>query len=116
VLIPLFKPDVDAVRRSVGRFREVRTEDGAILRFAAVYAEVDAERRCVRGCSRYERMVPGRPPEVLEREGFTSYWEQSEFACLLEEAGFTRVRAVNPAGGPASPDANVFVMLARKAG
>jgi hypothetical protein len=114
VLIPLVIPDVEQRRRTVGRFREARAEDGSLLRFAELAFEVDTERRVVHTRLSYERVRAGCAPEVLERDGHSSYWDQREFAEMLAQAGFTAIRAADPAGGAPTPDARVFVFLARK--
>jgi SAM-dependent methyltransferase len=114
VLIPLVIPDLEQRRRAVGRFREAHAEDGTLLRFADVAFELDAEHRVVHSRMRYERVRAGCAPEVLERDGRSSYWDQHEFADMLAEAGFTAIRAADPAGGAPSPDAKLFVFLARK--
>lgn len=114
VLIPLEIIDVEAVRRSLGVFREAVGGDGERLRCAVTALDASVDGRDVERRLRYERERPGGATEVLERTWRTRAWSQQAFAGMLTAAGFQRVRMRAPEGGPAADDAAVFVALAQK--
>lgn len=113
VLIPLEAVDAAAVRAELGRFREAEAAGDARLRCAVVAVDGSADGRDVARRLRYERRWPDGWVEVLERVWRTRSWPQAEFARLLEQSGFESIRMRGPDGGPAAPEAPVFVALAR---
>ncbi len=114
VLIPLEAKDPAALGAAVGRFRETRGAGQELLRVGMIGLEVvDGGRGLVRRL-RYERIPSRGDPEVVERDWRTRSWSQTHFREMLVEAGFEQVRFVSPAGGPAAPDADLFVALARQ--
>lgn len=114
VLIPLAIPDATGNASPIGSTRELRNEDGALLRVALVATQIDRVRRVVRTTLRYERIPSDGAAEYVERTLVTRWWEQEHFAGLLREAGFERVSVRSPDGGRARPDAPVFVFLAQR--
>jgi hypothetical protein len=115
-LIPLETLDVAATRAHLGRAREVRAASGDRLRVALVALDASADGRSLCQRLRYERIPAAGEPEVLERDWERRWWPQPEFAEMLRAAGFRHVSFLSPAGGPAAPDAPVFVALARRDG
>lgn len=113
VLIPLERVDAAAVRAELGRFRETDGGDGSRLRCAALAVHSTADGRDVARRLRYERRWPDGRREVLERVWRTRAWPPHDFERLLEQSGFESIRMRRPGGGPADPDAALFVALAR---
>jgi SAM-dependent methyltransferase len=113
-LIPLEIANVEAIRRHVGRGREVRTDAGDVLRVTSVGLEVSADGRSLCHRLRYERIPAQGEAEVVERDWQTRSWPQSQFREMLLAAGFETITFVAPEGGRAAADASVFVALARR--
>lgn len=113
-LIPLEIGDLAGARRAVGRWREATAADGSRLRFGVVAADPGADQRTLVCRLRYERLVPGRAPEILERNWVTRWWAQDQFRDMLHSAGFAKVTLVTPDGRRASPGDRTFTALARK--
>lgn len=115
-LIPLERPDLEAERALLGRYRETRADSGELLRVAVLEIEPFGGGRNVRRRLRYERLRAAddaaAPAEVLERDWLRRSWSQDEFAELLRGAGFERLGFRAVGGGPADPDARAFVALA----
>ena len=116
VLIPLTQVGPGPARQKMpgGPPREARGESGEQLSVQALDVEIDREARTITTVLRYERRAPGGEPESVEREWQTRWWSQPHFRSLLEEAGFSRITAVDPAGGRAAEDAPTFVFLAQR--
>jgi SAM-dependent methyltransferase len=113
-MIPLEIPDPERERRFVGRAREVTGAAGEKLRFEVLALDVaDGGRNLVRR-TRYERVRPGRAPEVMERVWQTRWWSQQQFSEMLGEAGFSRTSLRSLRGGPAAPADAFFVALAQR--
>jgi hypothetical protein len=115
-MIPLEISDLEQERRFVGRGREATSATGERLRFTVLSIDVDpaSDGRTLRRRLRYQRTRPGAAPEVLERDWRTRWWSQAQFSELLGEAGFSRTSLRGVSGGPAAPDAPVFVALAQR--
>ncbi len=113
-LIPLALPDEPALERSVGRFRETRSDDGQTLRFGALDVDFDRDAREVRSTLRYERIAPDGVVESEDRVFYTRWWSQDAFRGMLIRAGFRGVRMLAERGGRASDDALTFVALAER--
>jgi len=116
VLIPLRIPEVESIRKQIGRFRETRVDDGPLLRVGVVDAEFDTERRHSRIRLRYERVQADGTIDWLERDWLGSWWTQAMFRQMLLESGFATITILDPDGGKADPEASVFVFLAQKGG
>lgn len=114
VLIPLENEDPEAVRRTLGRGREVTTDTGERLRVEAIALDVGADGRTLHRRLRYERIPPIGEPESVERTWTRRSWSQEQFRELLDAAGFRGVAFLAPGGGRAQPDASIFVALARR--
>jgi SAM-dependent methyltransferase len=114
VLIPLECEDPEAVRRTLGRRREVTTAAGERLCFEAIALEVGADGRTLHRRLRYERIPPSGEPESIERTWTRRSWSQAQFRELLDAAGFGAVAFLAPSGGRAQSDASIFVALARR--
>jgi SAM-dependent methyltransferase len=116
-MIPLEIPDLEAMRISVGRFREVTTGEGDRLRLSTVALDVGTDGRSLCRRLRFERIPANDAPEILERDWKTRWWSQSQFREMLLSAGFDRVDFQTPGGrpaGPAQPDDVDFVAHARR--
>jgi SAM-dependent methyltransferase len=113
-LIPLEVVDAADLRRFLGRFREIETGTGERMRVAMVAFEVAPDGRGLCRRLRYERIDAEGDVEVLERDWLTRSWTQDQFRRMLEAAGFERATFRAADGGPAEPDATVFVALARR--
>jgi hypothetical protein len=113
-LIPLEIANVEAIRRHVGRGREVRTDAGDVLRVTSVGLDVSADGRSLCHRLRYERIPAQGETEVVERDWRTRCWPQSQFREMLLAAGFETATFVTPEGARAAADASVFVALARR--
>ncbi|TKJ20213.1 class I SAM-dependent methyltransferase [Blastococcus sp. CCUG 61487] len=96
-VVPLDVPrPTDPAR--LGRVREARAADGALLRFSVVAEERDEQRRTQHALLRYERHIGGGS-EVVERT-WTLHWHTADgFRALAEDAGLA-VAAVR--GDPAA--------------
>jgi SAM-dependent methyltransferase len=112
VLIPLEIEDLTAIRKDLGRVREVATATGDRLRFAMVDVETSDDGRTVCRRLRYERIPVKGEPERLERDWKRRSWSQPQFRELLLSAGFGPVTFLGERGGRAEPDAPFFVALA----
>jgi len=113
-LIVLEIPDVESMRRSLGRFKEVTSERGERLRVGAISLDVGGDARSLSLRLRYERIAANGEHEVVERDWKRRWWSQPEFAALIRGAGFGPVSFLAPEGGRARPDASAFVALARR--
>jgi SAM-dependent methyltransferase len=113
-LIPLEIADVETIRGSLGRVREVVTATGECLRIARVGLDVSVDERSLRHRMRYERVVADREHDVVERDWQTRWWPQSQFRDMLHAARFQDVTFLTLEGGPAPQDAAIFVALARR--
>ncbi|MGH0035721.1 MAG: class I SAM-dependent methyltransferase [Myxococcota bacterium] len=113
-LIPLEIPDESALRSALGRSREVRADDSALLRITPVALEASEDGRAWSRTLRYERIAPDGSREVVERTWHTRWWSQAQFTGMLLEAGFEAPSFLAPEGGEAPADASVFVALARR--
>jgi SAM-dependent methyltransferase len=113
VLIPLTVPDANEPS-ALGSTRELRGEDGALLRVTLVETRLDRARREVHTALRYERILADGASERADRTLVTRWWEQDRFTEMLREAGFDRIAMRAPGGGRAAPDASVFVCLAQR--
>ena len=113
-VVPLFLPrPTDPAE--LGRTREARGQDGALLRFSVLSEERDERSRTQRSVLRYERLA-GDDSTVLDRT-WTLHWHDREgFRALAAEAGLTTEAVVDPAGRPAPADAHGFTFLLRPAG
>ena len=114
VVVPLFLPrPTDPA--DLGRTREARADDGALLRFSIRSEERDEQQRTQRSVLRYERL-DGDEHTVLDRT-WTLHWHDREgFRALAAEAGLTTEAVVDPAGRPVPADAHAFIFLLRPAG
>lgn len=113
VLIPLERPDVDAIRRSLGLFREAEDRE-ARIRVSAIDVHADERERLVCTRLRYERSRPDGTEERIERDWVMKWWDQETFRAMLQEAGFARVTAIRPDGRTAPADSRSWVFLAGK--
>ena len=113
-LIPLEIVRAEPQRRFVGHFREVTRGDRERLRVGMVSLDESHDGHGLTRRLRYERIPAAGEPEVVERDWKTRHWSQQRFRELLAAAGFEDKRFLSPEGGPAQPDAEVFVALARK--
>ncbi len=89
-LLPLEVPDFERATRGIGRFREARTQAGAVIRVGATEMEVDHGARTLRTRLRYERETPGTALERLDRDFLFHWWEADDFRVMLADAGFER--------------------------
>jgi hypothetical protein len=107
--VPLFIPP-PVPPAQLGRPREVRRDDGAILRFTTCAEERDDARRLQATTVRYEIVVDGQA--TTEDRRWVIHWHTQEgFRQLAERAGL-RVRSVRaPDGSPATDDADTFVFV-----
>jgi SAM-dependent methyltransferase len=113
-LIPLEIVDVEAIRKSVGRFREVTTDAGDRLRVAVVALDVSKDGRGFSHRLRYEHIPPSGAPDVVERDWQRRCWSQQQFREMLLSARFDKVSFRSRGSGRAQPDAVEFVALARR--
>ena len=114
VLIPLEIPNAAANEQAIGRVREIRTDSGERLRVSMVAFEVSADGRDTCSRLRYERTSAGGKSDIVERDWHKRWWSQEQFREMLVTAGFDKITFVLPHGGRATPDAQVFVALARR--
>lgn len=113
-LIPLEIVDVEAIRKHLGRFREVTTEAGGRLRVAVVALDVSTDGRSLRQRLHYEYIPPSGESDVVERDWQRRCWSQQQFLEMLLSARFDKVSFRARDGGRAQPDAVEFVALARR--
>ncbi len=112
VMIPLEIPDVEGMRESLGRFREVTTDAGDRLRLATVALDVGTDGRSLCRRLRFECISTSAEPEILERAWKTRWWSQNQFREMLLSAGFDKVTFRAPEGGPVQSNDSVFVAQA----
>ena len=113
-VVPLFLPR-PTDHAELGRIREARADDGALLRFSVRSEERDEPGRTQRSHLRYERLA-GAEHTVLDRV-WTLHWHDREgFRALAAGAGLATEAVVTPSGRPAPADADVFTFLLRPAG
>ncbi len=112
-VVPLFRPrPTDPAE--LGRAREARADDGALLRFSVRSEERDEQSRTQRSVLRYERLA-GDDHAVLDRT-WTLHWHDREgFHALAAAAGLATEAVVTPSGRPAPAGAEVFTFLLRPA-
>jgi len=113
-LIPLEIVDVEAIRKTLGRFREVTTDAGDLLRVAVVALDVSTDGRSLRHRLRYEYIPSSGEPDVVERDWQRRCWSQHHFREMLLSARFDKVSFRARGGGRAQADAEEFVALARR--
>ncbi len=110
--VPLFVP-APAEPDELGRPRETRDADGALLRFAVRSQEHDEGTRTQRSVLRYERHADGGST-VVDRT-WTLHWHTVPGFRELAAAAGLDVRAVRDAAGqPAADDATAFSFLLRR--
>jgi SAM-dependent methyltransferase len=114
-LIPLEIEDPEALRRSLGRYREITEPSGDRLRVAMVSLQVHDDGRGASHRLRYERIPPSGDPVVVERDWQRRWWTQEEFRALGDAAHFDSLAFLDPQGGLAEADASIFVALLRRA-
>ncbi len=112
-LVPLEVPDADAVGRQVGQWREVTDASGCRLAVEWRSGELSEDGRDVAQRLRYERIPPVGEPSIVERTWRKRSWRQAPFRELALAAGFDEPSFRAPTGGPAEPDAGLFVALLR---
>ena len=104
-LVPLFLP-APTPAGQIGRVREARDEDGAVLRFSVLAEERDEAARSQRTLARYERRT-GAGDTVLERPWILHWYTRDQFRALAAAAGLDVVAIRD-----AAPD-EFTVVLAR---
>lgn len=114
VLIPLSVPDSRESAAPFGATREIRSDDGALLRVTVAETRIDRAQREVRTALRYERIPVSGDAECVDRMLVTRWWEQERFAAMLRDAGFDRIRFLALGGGRAAPDAPFFLCIAQR--
>ncbi|RKS08862.1 methyltransferase family protein [Nocardiopsis sp. Huas11] len=100
-LVPLAVPE-PAPEHEVGRVRQVRGSDGAVLGVSVVSQERDEVARTHTSVLRYERRVGGRRT-VEERPWVLHWYTRAGFEALAASAGLAVVSVTGPGGGPAGP-------------
>jgi SAM-dependent methyltransferase len=103
-LVPLFVPEQSDAPEI--RLRELRMEDGTILRVGAVAVERDETTRTQTTVLRYERQR-GDELEVLERPWIVHWYGRDHFSELAAAAGWS----VQRAGEPGSDAVGPFVLV-----
>lgn len=91
VLIPLWIPaqtDPDAL----GRVRAHRAEDGTDMNYRALCETTDPAARTRRTAVRYERVRPGAPVEVIERDWVIHWQTPASLETLAASAGLRITR------------------------
>ena len=86
--------------------------NGAQAGFSGGPPTADGRNTCSR--LRYERISAGGESDIAERDWHRRYWSQEQFREMLVTAGFDKITFVLPHGDQATPDAPVFVALARR--
>ena len=87
---------------------------GNRLRVGSLALDVSDDRRNVSHRLRYERIAASGEVESVERTWEKRFWRQPQFLELARAAGFDKLTFRAPDGGPAEPDARVFVALAQR--
>jgi SAM-dependent methyltransferase len=105
-LIPLFIPSATP-KELLGRPRESRAPDGAILRVASVSEMRDDAARVQTTVLRYERERDGAI-DVLERPWLLHWYTQAGFRELATSTGFAIDAVLDATGRPAADDAQLF--------
>jgi SAM-dependent methyltransferase len=113
VLIPLFVP-TPTPAGVLGRPRVHVTDAGVEMRFTAVSERRDEATRVQATLTRYE-LDDGGNREVDEREWLIHWYRPAEITALVEAAGLTVVRLLDPGGGSVHEDSAEFVVIARHA-
>lgn len=106
-LVPLHIP-APTPAAELERHRQIRTEDGAVLRVAAVRQERDEHERTQTTVMRYERSRDDGT-EVVERPWVLHWHTQAGFGALVRDAGLVTRAVFDPEGGPATETADIFV-------
>lgn len=96
-VVPLFVP-TPTPREDLGRFRETRAADGAVLRFAILAEDRDDRAGVQRAMLRYERHLAGGS-EVVDRPWILHWYTRQRFADLAATAGL-RSEIVTDPGAP----------------
>lgn len=104
-LIPLFIPA--ETYSGVGQPREVRGDDGSLLRITTISLDRDEASRTQTAMLRYERQT-GATTDVVERPWVLHWHTQAGFRELAQGAGLHTAAVLDPAGGPATEAADVF--------
>ncbi len=111
----LIRIPAPATPAELGRTREARAPDGAVLRFSVRSQEHDEQNRTQRSVLRYERHA-GEESTVVDRT-WTLHWHtRAGFRALAAAADLDTAAVLDPAGAPAEPDAAGFSFLLRPAG
>ncbi len=113
-LIPLEVEDVEAIEVQLGQYRETIDPEGNRLRVVMLELEVHGDGRNHSLRLRYERTSPAGECVSVERVWERRSWNQEQFRALLLAARFNEPGFLSPKGGPAEPDASIFVALAKK--
>jgi SAM-dependent methyltransferase len=108
-LVPLFIPTPTPTEH-LGRARQARSSDGAMLSVTALAEQRDEPGRVQTTVLRYERAAPGAA-EVLERPWVLHWYTQPEFSGLAASAGLTVTAVLDPGGQPATETAMTFVFM-----
>ncbi|MGR7027497.1 class I SAM-dependent methyltransferase [Geodermatophilus sp. URMC 62] len=113
-LVPLFVP-APTPEHSWRQVREVRAEDGALLRFSVVSEERDESNRTQRAVLRYERHTAGEST-VVDRT-WTLHWHtQAGFRDLAAAAGLRTAAVRDGTGRRVRADASSFAFVLERGG
>jgi SAM-dependent methyltransferase len=110
-LIPLFIP-TRTPSDQLGTARELRTDDGTLLRVTAIEERSDERARTRTTVLRYERHTPDGDVEQVERPWIVHWYDRDDFERLAAEAGLP-ILDVRPAA-PDDPEGTRHVRLGRE--
>lgn len=112
VMIPLFVPqaptDVDA-----GAVREVRTEDGRLLRLIVGSIDRDDATRVQTTHLRYER-EDGESTESTERDWVLHWFDQDMFQAMVDSVGLTTIGVYRNDGAPSTTHETAFTFVVQR--
>ena len=111
-LIPLFVP-APTPSEHLGRFRERRAADGALMRFAVIEEQRDERARLQTSQVRYE-LVSDAETAGLDRAWVLHWHTQAGFRRLAESAGLTVETVLRSDGSPAQTTDTEFVFWLKR--
>jgi SAM-dependent methyltransferase len=112
-LIPLFVP-APTPSKLLGRFREHRAPDGALMRFAVADDRRDEDARVQTSRVHYELVGADGETSELDRDWVLHWYGQAGFRQLAESAELTVQTVLRPDATPAQQSDTEFVFWLRR--
>jgi SAM-dependent methyltransferase len=113
LLLPLFIP-APAPEALLGRPRTHVTADGVEMAFTPLSEHRDPVARVHTTMTRYE--LRSSTETLVEERAWVLHWYRpADISSLVDAAGLSVARLLNPQGGPVNDDADEFVLIVRHA-